>query len=136
MTLQIVPFYAGLLGLLFVALGVRVIRLRQSEQVALGDGGHESLQRAMRVHANFAEYVPLALILLALAELTGAASLALHGLGLALLGGRVLHAYGVSQPGEDYRFRVAGMGLTFVALISGALFCLAASAPEMIWATR
>jgi uncharacterized membrane protein YecN with MAPEG domain len=81
------------------------------------------------VHANFAEYVPLALILLVLAELTGAAGLTLHALGLALLIGRVLHAYGVSQAEEDYRFRVAGMALTFVALISGALLCLFGSWP-------
>lgn len=132
----VVPTYAALLALLYVGLGVRVIRLRRSERVALGDGGHQSLQRAMRVHANFAEYVPLALILLALAELSGATDLALHGLGLALLGGRALHAYGLSQADEDYRFRVAGMALTFVALISGALLCLLGSWPLALWVMR
>jgi uncharacterized membrane protein YecN with MAPEG domain len=73
----ITPFYAALLALLYVGLAVRVIQLRRSERVALGDGGRQSLQRATRVHANFAEYVPLALILLVLAELTGAAGLTL-----------------------------------------------------------
>jgi uncharacterized membrane protein YecN with MAPEG domain len=126
---QITPFYAGLLALLYVGLAVQVIRLRRRERVALGDGGRKSLQRAMRVHVNFAEYVPLALILLLLAELAGAAGFTLHALGLALLIGRVLHAFGVSQAEENYRFRVAGMALTFVALISGALLCLSGSRP-------
>jgi uncharacterized protein len=136
MTPQIVPFYAALLALLYVGLGVRVIRLRRSEKVALGDGGRQSLQRAMRVHANFAEYVPLALILLALAEITGATGLALHGLGFALLIGRAVHAYGVSQAEEDYRFRVAGMALTSVALISAAILCLVGSWPVTLWVGR
>ena len=35
---EIVPVYAGLLGLLFVYLSIRVIRARRQEQVALGDG--------------------------------------------------------------------------------------------------
>jgi uncharacterized membrane protein YecN with MAPEG domain len=46
-----------------------------------------------------------------------------------LLIGRVLHAFGISQAEENYRFRVAGMALTFVALISGALLCLFGSRP-------
>ena len=36
--------------------------------------------RAMRVHANFAEYVPLALILVAFAELQGQPAAFVHGL--------------------------------------------------------
>ncbi len=35
---EIVPVYAGLLGLVFVYLSIRVIRARRQEQVALGDG--------------------------------------------------------------------------------------------------
>ena len=68
---QIVPIYAGFLGLVFIFLSVRVIRARRQERVALGDGGNPQVRRAMRVHANFAEYVPLALILIAFAELQG-----------------------------------------------------------------
>ncbi len=52
---EIVPVYAGLLGLFFVYLSIRVIRTRRHEQVALGDGDSPRLRRAMRVHANFAE---------------------------------------------------------------------------------
>lgn len=60
----------------------------------------------MRVHGNFAEYVPLAMILIMLAELGGASNRTLDALGLALLLGRAVHAFGVSQPRENHRFRV------------------------------
>ena len=54
--MTITPVYAALLGLLFIALSVRVIRLRRSRKVAVGARGDEAIERAMRVHANFAEY--------------------------------------------------------------------------------
>ncbi|HEY3305607.1 MAG TPA: MAPEG family protein [Candidatus Binatia bacterium] len=56
----IVPFYASLLALLFFFLSERVIWTRRQEQIPLGDRRNVRLQRAMRVHVNFAEYVPLA----------------------------------------------------------------------------
>ncbi len=118
--LAVTPIYAGLLALLFVALSLRVIGLRRQANVALGHGQDIRLERRLRVHANFAEYAPLALMLIALAELQGNPAWLLHGLGLALLLGRMLHAFGVSQEPEDYRFRVTGMAMTFSVLITGA----------------
>ncbi len=74
----------------------------------------------MRVHANFAEYVPFALLLIALLELNKANSLLLIGLCSALLVGRLVHAYGVSMENERFAFRVSGMVMTFsVILIAG-----------------
>ena len=57
--LGIVPFYASLLAALYFFLSLRVIRMRRRERIALGDGENARLERAIRVHANFAEYVPL-----------------------------------------------------------------------------
>ena len=122
----ITPIYAGLLTIVFVTLSFRVIGARRGAMVPLGDGGHRLLLRRQRVHANFAEYVPLALVLMILAELQGAPRLVLHGLGLALLAGRILHAVGVGREPEPPRFRVVGMGLTFAVLLIGASFNLAA----------
>ncbi len=121
---QIVPIYAGLLGLVFIFLSVRVIRARRQERVALGDGGNPQVRRAMRVHANFAEYVPLALILIAFAELQGQPAVLVHALGLALLAGRLIHAFGVSQENETYRYRTAGMWLTFIAIAAASVMNL------------
>jgi hypothetical protein len=116
--------YAALLGLLFVALSVRTLRLRRSLRIAVGDAGNATMLRAMRVHSNFAEYVPFALLLIYLSETLGANGLLVHALCIGLLVGRLSHAYGVSQLKEDYRFRVAGMALTFTAIIVASLFLL------------
>lgn len=110
------PLYAALLALLYIYLSVRTIGLRRKLQVVLGPGDNPEMLRAMRVHANFAEYVPLALILIYLVEAQGTAAWLVHALGAALLLGRCLHAYGVSQVQETFAFRVSGMVLTFTVL--------------------
>ena len=114
--MPIVALYAGLLGLIFLYLSMRVIRNRRRAQIALGIAGDAALERAARVQGNFAEYAPLILLLLWLVETSAYPAWVVHGLGAALLAGRVLHAYGVSQAREDFRFRVAGMMLTFATL--------------------
>ena len=118
------PVYAALLALLYIGLSVRTIGQRRRLQVALGPGEHPELLRAMRVHANFAEYVPLALVLLLLLEAQGAAPWLVHAVGSALLLGRCLHAYGVSQAKENFTYRVSSMVLTFTALAVPALWML------------
>ena len=122
--MRITALYAGLLALLFVGLSVQVIRRRVSNMVSLGDGGDAELSRRVRVHGNFAEYVPLALILIALSETLGAPALLLHALGLATLVGRASHAWGLSPANKMQAFRTVGMMLTFAALIIGAATCL------------
>jgi uncharacterized membrane protein YecN with MAPEG domain len=123
--------YAALLAPLYVLLAVRVIALRRSARVAVGDGGQALLARRMRVQANLAEYVPYALLLMVLAESLEAPPVALHGLGVVLVVARLSHAWGMSQPREDFRFRVAGMIGTFAVLLCGAALCL-----WTIWARR
>ncbi len=122
--MPITALYASLMVPLFLVLAVRVIRARRGARVAVGDGGDGALMRRMRVHANFAEYVPLALLLLALAESLGTNVWLLHGLGIALLGGRLAHALGMSRADEAFAFRVAGIGTTFGVLAIAALACL------------
>ncbi|MBD2108087.1 MAPEG family protein [Nodosilinea sp. FACHB-13] len=116
--MNIVPIYAALLGIVFFILSIRVVRLRRSLKIALGDSSNPIMLRAMRVQSNFAEYVPLCLILLGFAELQGTFPIVMHVLGIGLLLGRILHAYGVSQTKENFRFRVIGMALTFTCLLS------------------
>lgn len=124
MTLAIVPFYAALLALGFIALSRRVIRSRRQERVAIGDGDNPRLRRAIGVHNNFAQYVPLALLLLAFVELAAAPALLVHALSLTLLTGRCLHAYGVSQENEKFRYRILGMRLTFATIALAAIYLL------------
>jgi uncharacterized protein len=123
--MPITPLYAAILGLLFIVLSVRTIRLRRRYRVAIGDGRKELLQRAMRVNANFAEYVPLSLLLIYFVELHDGPRLHVNALGIALICGRLLHAWGVSRMPENFRYRTAGMALTFgVMLISSILILI------------
>lgn len=122
--MKIIPIYAALLAVLFVYLSFRVINVRRMARISIGTGGDARLVRAMRVQANFAEYVPFALLLLVMLELKGLMPPILHGLAAALLVGRAVHAYGVSGEPENLRFRMAGMLLTFTVILLSALLLL------------
>lgn len=124
MPLIIVPVYAGLIALLFVWLSLRVIGARRIGRVAIGVGDDRLLERRVRAHGNLAEYAPLTLLLLAMAEAQGRPGWLLHALCTVLLAGRALHAYGVSNPDEDFRFRVGGMGATLTVTIASAVLLI------------
>ena len=125
MQIAIAPAYAGLFALFFVFLSLRVIRFRRRAGINLGDGGDAELRTRMRVHANFAEYVPLALILMALSELQGQPAWIIHLVGVLLAAGRAAHAYGTSQTPQLMRLRVAGMIGTIAATLIAAAANLA-----------
>lgn len=121
MSLSITAFYAGLLALLYVALTARTILYRRSQRISLGAGESDEMLKRMRVHANFTENTPIGLILLALVEMQQAPVLAVHLLGLMLLIGRLMHAYGVSQSPQIMALRVGGMGLSLTMIGLAAL---------------
>jgi len=127
MTLSITPVYAGLFTLFYIFLSLRVALLRRAAQVSLGDGGNQQLAHRTRVHGNYIEYVPLALILMALAEMQGQPAWTLHVIGAGLAAGRLLHAYGLSRVPQILPLRAIGMVLTLTALAIGAIANLAAA---------
>ena len=116
--------YVGLFGILLIVLSLRVSFVRRDARVALGDGDNELLRRRIRAHSNFAEFVPIALLLLMLAEHTGLGSLFIHLFGIVLLAGRISHAYGISQTNEVFIYRMVGTiaTLTVIGLLS--LYCI------------
>lgn len=128
--MPVTAVYAALLAPLFVYLSVRVIGARRAAKVALGDGGDAELMRRMRVQANFAEYVPFALVMIGLTESLKTAPWLLHLLGVTLVAGRCLHAYGVSHTPERFAFRVTGMATTFTVILLAALICLITAGPR------
>ena len=119
--MMIVPAYAALLALIFVGLSFRTLLMRRSKGIAIGTDDDIQMTRAMRVHSNFAEYVPIALLLFFFLESSGESPAVIHGLCIALFAGRVLHAYGVSQSEEKFQFRVSGMILTLGSIISASI---------------
>ena len=125
--LAITALYAAPLAALFIWLSIRVIARRRSELIAYGPGEDRDLMQRMRIHANFSEYVPLAIIIMILAESLDAPNLLVHVIGLLLLAGRYIHGVGLSLHPNKIKVRVLGMALTFASIAIGALtaFCLA-----------
>jgi len=130
--MPITAFYAAILAFLFILLSARVIAQRREARVEIGVGESHELLRRSRVHANFAEYVPFALVLLALAESLHAPPIALHVLGLALVVGRFLHAYALSQNPHILSLRAAGMTLTLIMIGLAALLCFVLAGIDLI----
>lgn len=116
---MISALYAAMLALLLVWLALRVIKVRREKLVRLGDGGEFALQSAIRAHGNAAEYIPIALILLTLLELSGGPAILVHLGGIAMLAGRILHAKGLLT--DSLRFRILGMQMTLFTLIGLAV---------------
>ena len=114
----ITALYTGLLALLLLVLALRVIRLRWKLRVGLGDGGDKTMSRAIRVHANATEHVPIALVLLLVAELNHADPALLHGCAIALVVARVLHAVGLGRSAGASWLRTAGTVGTFGVIVT------------------
>lgn len=121
----VTALYAGLLGVLLLVLSYRVSMYRRRHGISLGDGGHKGLHAAIRVQGNFVEYVPTALVLLLLVELTGRQPAIVHGLGAALFLGRVLHAQGLtSNPDGKSPGRLLGILLTWLMLLTASVLLI------------
>jgi uncharacterized membrane protein YecN with MAPEG domain len=97
-------------------LSFNVIILRAKNKISFGDGSNQALGRAIRAHGNFAEYSPLALILIACLEVNGCWSPAVFGLSIIFIAGRIIHASGIVESEEDFKKRILGMKLTFASL--------------------
>jgi uncharacterized membrane protein YecN with MAPEG domain len=120
----IVPIYAAIFAVMLVALSLFVAKTRGDVRIAIGDGGNIVLQRRIRVQGNFTEYVPMALILFLFIELQGWPHWLVHALCLVLLAARLVHAYGIAQEPEDFRFRATGMATTAILLVAAAALLL------------
>jgi uncharacterized membrane protein YecN with MAPEG domain len=124
MNILITGFYAALLAIVGIVLAGLVGATRaRKKTISLGDGGDAEMLEAMRRHLNFVEYVPLALILMACVEINGGSASLLHGLGLVLFIGRLIHPFGISAKDMMLMPRVIGIVATFgvMTVASGVL---------------
>ena len=121
---RVALLFAGLHVLLMLALLVPISLHRRGKGIGLGSGGDALLERRIRVHGNFIEHVPFAILLLALLELTGLPTPWVWGFGSALLLARVMHAVGFSRrPGYSFG-RFFGTALTWLLFLLMALAAL------------
>jgi uncharacterized membrane protein YecN with MAPEG domain len=122
--LEVAALYAGANILILLVLAVLVMMGRRKHKIVLGDGANEVFTRAVRAHANAAEYIPAALVGITLLALFDPATpiWLLHGAGISLTLGRILHAFGLHTGTLNFG-RMMGMVLTWLsyALIGGGL---------------
>ena len=114
--LPITTVLVSALSLFFVWLSMQVINRRRAFRVLIGAGGKEELKWAIRAQGNFSEYVPITLILFAIAEFNQTDWRLLIVFAVILVLGRLLHAYGFLFAQDRLEFRVKGMMLTFAAI--------------------
>jgi uncharacterized membrane protein YecN with MAPEG domain len=116
--LLVTSIIACALTIIFIKLSFAVIGLRRKNRVGLGSGGIDDLERAIRAQGNFAEYVPIGIILIACLEFNGAPWWLVAIPGITLIIGRLIHAVGIKTPPPDFSRRVLGMKFTFYTLIT------------------
>ena len=124
MSVAITALYGAILGLIVIALAINVTAHRVKLRVPLGDGGHAQMRRMIRLHGNAAEYIPLALVLMAIYELNGGAHMTLHIVGIALVAGRLLQTAGMWTTDMPNIGRQIGQSLTWLSLIALAVLNL------------
>lgn len=121
-SLPVTALYAAVCGFLIIALAANVVRYRLGKKVSLGDGGHKDVNRAIRAHGNTVEYIPLALILMALLEINGGGNTALHIYGIMLVAGRLLYAYGMLVPRSSANLaRQLGVLSSWIVIIGAGI---------------
>lgn len=119
----VTPLYAGILTIWFVLLSARVANMRHGG-ISFGDKGDPEIARVIRAQANFAEYVPLALLMMGFLEASRYSIYLLHAFGIVLVIARVLHGVALSF-GVGRRFgRFVGTALTFIVLLIEAFLCI------------
>jgi len=118
--LVITPFYAALLTLFYIILSFNVIRNRWRYKQSLGAGKEAQLEKSIRAHGNFSEYVPLVIIMMSFLEHGKESALSLHFFGIALIVGRLSHAIGIGIQAPN-SLRILGMVATFTCLIGTSI---------------
>src|SRR5262245_5486631 len=114
MALTVAPCFIGLLAVMQVPITFAVGYRRLQARIPFFDGGDPSCAR-MRAHGNFTETVPISLLAMTGAELTGAPHWLLWSGGAALLAGRFVHLATLVRS-EWGIGRAIGMILTFVSM--------------------
>jgi len=122
--IPITSLIAALLGVMLVFLSLRVGLLRSKENIWFLDGGNDELTRRMRAQGNFVEYVPLALLLIAMVELAGGSGVLVWCLGLGLLAARISHAAGIWSAATSPARSAGTLGTFAVLLVSAGWLLL------------
>ena len=123
----VTAFYAALLALIYVGLSGWVIAGRVGKSTLFGDGGDESMTRRVRSHANFIEYVPIALLVIAFLEADGGSPTLVRVLLVLLVVARIMHPVGMfaaENTPRQFAFRGGGIIATLIIVLVAAIALL------------
>lgn len=125
MIIPVTGVFAAVIGILLLILSAQVTRFRMKYKKGLGITEDRDFAAAVRAHANLVEYAPLGLIMLGVAELNGVASGLIYWTGMALVVGRILHAWGmINGRGGQHWARALGIVLTWLSILALAFLLL------------
>ncbi len=122
MDLHFTGLYASALAVVYIALQYNVILQRGASKISINYGDDMQLAEKIRRHGNFIETVPLALILMAATETSGASAMWLHAIGGLLLVGRILHPLGLKHDVMVNPLRIAGTMTTQFSIVASVIF--------------
>ncbi len=126
----ITALYAGILALYLIPMIGIIIKRRFQSGIGLGSGRddgllpEQNLLRAVRIHGNFLEFVPIILFLMLLMEITGTSANILHGMGITLAIGRALHGWGLFKSSGTTWQRFIGTIVSILLIIFAAIMCI------------
>ena len=126
MTLSITALYAGILMIFALALSFKAGGFRGSTGISVlfGDPVNMELAQRVRVHQNFLEYIPMAIILMGIIEINGGNATFLHVFGVVLIISRIAHAIGLKHDNMGHPGRVIGAGGTAIMSMAAAVYAL------------
>ena len=126
MSLPITALYAGILMIFALALSFKAggFRGKSGISVGLGEPVNMDLAERVRIHQNFLEYVPMAIILMGILELNGGNATFLHVFGVVLIVARIAHAIGLKHDNMAHPGRAIGAGGTALISLVAALYTL------------
>ncbi len=114
MSLPITLTMAAAAGLINLWLAIRIGQVRISQKVSIGDGGNEFVIRRMRAQANFVEFTPFVLVLIAALELSGFGGTWLWAVGIIYMVSRLAHGLGMDGGG----FKLGRMIGTLISMLT------------------
>jgi uncharacterized membrane protein YecN with MAPEG domain len=118
---------AAAAAVLHIWLSMRVVLARAPLKISVGDGGSEAVLRRMRAHANFAENMPIFLIMLFALDLAGANRTILFVVAIAFVLARIAHGLGMDG-GSLVRLRSVGMITSTLAILGLAVYAIVLAA--------
>ena len=121
---ELTMLYGAIFGLMSIAISSWAGLLRGKTKISIGDGGNQEMLLAMRRHANFVEYVPLALIIIAMMEMNRAPDHVIHGLAGALVVARIAHAFGLHHSNIMTGGRIGGAMLTALVTVVASIWSI------------